>query len=159
MPNALKSIGQHAFTDCSGLTSIIFPETLEKLRYSAFYNCSNLESAYFLSNAPLESDDAFVRVSEDFTIYVPANASGYDKYPWTHYKIVYVESSEYVKGDLNGDGEVEIDDLRTVLRVVCGKIELTSEQQLAADVETDGTVNIADVRKILRFVCGKIEQL
>ena len=159
LPNALKSIGQHAFTDCSGLTSIIFPETLEKLRYSAFYNCSNLESAYFLSNAPLESDDAFVRVSEDFTIYVPANASGYDKYPWTHYKIVYVESSEYVKGDLNGDGEVEIDDLRTVLRVVCGKIELTSEQQLAADVETDGTVNIADLRKILRFVCGKIDQL
>ena len=54
---------------------------------------------------------------------------------------------------------MEIDDLRTVLRVVCGKIELTSEQQLAADVETDGTVNIADLRKILRFVCGKIDQL
>ena len=117
-----------------------------------------MESAYFLSNAPAPSaSPAFMNVSEKFTIYVPANAVGYDKYPWTDYKIVYGESSEYAKGDLNGDGEVKIDDLRTVLQAVCKKIELTVEQQLTADVEKDGTVDIQDLRKILRYVCGKID--
>ena len=100
-----------------------------------------------------------MNVLEQFIIYVPANALGYDKYPWTNYKIVYGESSKYVKGDLNGDGEVKIDDLRTVLRAVCRKITLTDQQKLAADVEENGTVDIADLRKILRFVCGKIETL
>lgn len=154
----LQSIGQQSFSYCSGLTSIIFPEALERLEYNAFYNCSNLESAYFLSNAPAPSaSPAFMNVSEKFTIYVPANAVGYDKYPWTDYKIVYGESSEYAKGDLNGDGEVKIDDLRTVLQAVCKKIELTVEQQLTADVEKDGNVDIQDLRKILRYVCGKID--
>lgn len=157
-PEALKSIGQHAFSYCSGITSIIFPEALETLGYSAFYNCSNLGSVHFLSDAPSASSP-FMNVLEQFIIYVPANALGYDKYPWTNYKIVYGESSKYVKGDLNGDGEVKIDDLRTVLRAVCRKFTLTDQQKLAADVEENGTVDIADLRKILRFVCGKIETL
>ena len=66
---------------------------------------------------------------------------------------------DILKGDVTGDGEVNVADLRMVLRAVCGKTELTSQQKLVADVETDGTVNIADLRKILRFVCGKLEEL
>ena len=63
------------------------------------------------------------------------------------------------KGDVTGDGQVKIDDLRMVLRAVCRKITLTDQQKLAADVEENGTVDIADLRKILRFVCGKLEEL
>lgn len=62
-------------------------------------------------------------------------------------------------GDLDGDGDVTISDLRLTLRAVCKKVTLTSEQKLAADVEKDGTVNIQDLRKILRFVCKKIDSL
>ena len=63
------------------------------------------------------------------------------------------------KGDVTGDGQTDIADLRLVLRAVCGKVELTDAQTSAADVETDGKVDIQDLRKILRFVCGKIETL
>lgn len=66
---------------------------------------------------------------------------------------------DYIRGDITGDGSVQIDDLRMILRSVCGKVELTEQQKLAADVETDGEVNISDLRKVLRFVCGKIEEL
>ena len=66
---------------------------------------------------------------------------------------------DYIRGDITGDGFVQIDDLRMILRSVCGKVELTEQQKLAADVETDGEVNISDLRKVLRFVCGKIETL
>ena len=66
---------------------------------------------------------------------------------------------DYIRGDITGDGSVQIDDLRMILRSVCGKVELTEQQKLAADVETDGEVNISDLRKVLRFVCGKIQEL
>ena len=64
-----------------------------------------------------------------------------------------------MKGDVDGNGKVDIADLRFVLRAVCGKVELTDAQTSVADVETDGKVDIQDLRKILRFVCGKIEKL
>ena len=64
-----------------------------------------------------------------------------------------------MKGDITGDGNADISDLRLVLRAVCRKVELTDAQTSAADVETDGKVDIQDLRKILRFVCGKIESL
>ena len=69
------------------------------------------------------------------------------------------EGTEIMRGDVDQDGEVDIRDLRLVLRSVCGKIALTEVQKQAADVETDGEVDIKDLRKILRFVCKKIEAL
>ena len=80
------------------------------------------------------------------------------RYPdicWT----LNVSVSDYEMGDLDSSGNVDIADLRLVLRAVCGKVELTDAQTSMADVETDGKVDIQDLRKILRFVCGKIESL
>ena len=64
-------------------------------------------------------------------------------------------------GDLDGDGEVTIADLRLTLRAVCKKVSLKSEQKMAADVEKvdKNVVDIKDLRKILRFVCKKIDSL
>ena len=66
---------------------------------------------------------------------------------------------EYTPGDVDASGNVDIADLRMVLRAVCEKTTLTADQKLAADVEKDNTVDIQDLRKLLRFVCGKIEEL
>ena len=67
------------------------------------------------------------------------------------------EKDEVVKGDVTGDGKVDIQDLRTVLRVVCDKETLNETKLLAADVTGDGEVDIQDLRMILRYVCGKID--
>ena len=64
---------------------------------------------------------------------------------------------ETVKGDVTGDGRVDIQDLRTVLRVVCDKETLNETKELAADVTEDGKIDIQDLRMILRYVCGKID--
>lgn len=66
---------------------------------------------------------------------------------------------ERIKGDVNRDGDVDIEDLRIVLRYVCGKTELDAEKEEMADVAVDGKVDIQDLRKILRYVCGKIDEL
>lgn len=66
---------------------------------------------------------------------------------------------EIAKGDVTEDGKVDIQDLRTVLRVVCDKETLNETKELAADVTEDGKVDIQDLRMILRYVCGKMETL
>ena len=68
-------------------------------------------------------------------------------------------NTKVIKGDLDGDNEVNITDLRTILRAVCEKETLTETQTLSADVNEDGKVDIQDLRKVLRFVCGKEKEL
>lgn len=66
---------------------------------------------------------------------------------------------ETLKGDINSDGIVDIQDLRELLRVVCGKEELTGDSLLVEDLNNDGVVDIQDLRKLLRYVCGKESEL
>ncbi len=66
---------------------------------------------------------------------------------------------EPVRGDADGDGIVNISDLRMILRHVCGKIQLNAQQLENADVVSDGKVDIQDLRKVLRFICGKLSEL
>ena len=40
----VTSIGQYAFRDCSGLTSITIPNSVTSIGYDAFYGCSGLTS-------------------------------------------------------------------------------------------------------------------
>ena len=44
MPEELTSIAPRAFENCSSLTSIIIPESVTNIGYFAFYNCSGLTS-------------------------------------------------------------------------------------------------------------------
>ena len=52
IPNNVTSIGSSAFEDCSGLTSITIPNNVTSIGDSAFYNCTGLTSVTFLGNIP-----------------------------------------------------------------------------------------------------------
>ena len=60
-----------------------------------------------------------------------------------------------VSGDVNADGEVDIQDLRSILRYVCEKEEFDEDQKSVADVDANGEVDIKDLRKVIRYVSGK----
>ena len=59
LPNALGSIGDHAFDDCSLLESIVFPESLGQIGGDAFDNCANLKKASFLGALPSIDESDF----------------------------------------------------------------------------------------------------
>ena len=42
IPNTVKSIGDYAFSGCSGLTSVVVPDSVTQIGEGAFYNCSSL---------------------------------------------------------------------------------------------------------------------
>lgn len=58
--------------------------------------------------------------------------------------------SEGVKGDVNGDGSVNISDVNAVISVMCGD----KTYEATADVNGDGSVNISDVNAVITIMCG-----
>ena len=55
---------------------------------------------------------------------------------------------EVIRGDVNGDGKVDMDDATFVTNIILG----TETATKAADVDNDGTVNMPDVMFVINFI-------
>ncbi len=56
-----------------------------------------------------------------------------------------------IKGDVNGDGKVEIDDVNDLINILLGKAEATA----AANVDGVGGVDVQDVNVLINIILGK----
>ena len=63
-----------------------------------------------------------------------------------------IKQPDYLLGDIDGDGEVTINDATMLQRYFAEFIDLTDDQLAVADVNEDGKVNIRDVTAIQRMV-------
>ena len=61
----------------------------------------------------------------------------------------------HLKGDINGDGSVNISDVNKVNLHTKGRLTLTGYEFTCADINGDGRVNISDVNRINLHVKGK----
>ena len=52
IPNSVTSIGNHAFENCTGLTSITIPNSVISIGCGAFYNCSGIKEIYSWNTTP-----------------------------------------------------------------------------------------------------------
>ena len=55
---------------------------------------------------------------------------------------------------MNGDGKVDINDARAVLRAAVGLEKLDEQQKKAADINGDGKITVDDARAIMREATG-----
>ena len=63
-----------------------------------------------------------------------------------------------ILGDVDLDGDVDVEDAILALRYAMGLIELTDEQLIQADVDGSGPINLVDATLILRFALGLIDE-
>ena len=56
---SVTSIGESAFSGCSGLTSVVIPNSVTSIGYRAFYECSNLASIEFPNSVTSIGINAF----------------------------------------------------------------------------------------------------
>lgn len=61
-----------------------------------------------------------------------------------------------IKGDVNGDGRINYEDLLLVKWHLLGAIQLTGDAFIAADTDSDGDVSLSDLSNIRLHVTGHI---
>ena len=66
--------------------------------------------------------------------------------------------SDYVLGDVNGNGSVDIGDAVSIVNYLVGK-ESTTFMEKAADTNKNGQIDIGDAVTIVNFLVGKTESL
>lgn len=60
--------------------------------------------------------------------------------------------NDILMGDVNGDGEVRIDDVTMILKYAVDMVQLNDRQIKAADVNYDGIVNVKDATLIQKYI-------
>lgn len=110
IPNSVTSIGDYAFSGCSGLTSITIPNSVTSIGNGAFIACFGLSDYYvWAENVPSTNGYLFSGVSiEECTLHVPAaSVEIYRKTsPWSLFgKIVPLTDEDLtnVKGIMQSD--------------------------------------------------------
>lgn len=83
IPNTINgvkvtSIGNYAFKDCTGLTSITIPDSVTSIGSSAFYGCSSLASIFVARDNPCYISKDDILFSKDYRILLcyPAKKAG-----------------------------------------------------------------------------------
>ncbi|WP_277290288.1 leucine-rich repeat domain-containing protein, partial [Ruminococcus callidus] len=71
IPNGVTSIGDYAFSDCSGLTKITIPNGVTSIRDGAFSNCSGLTEITIPDSVTSIGDNAFSDCSGLTEITIP----------------------------------------------------------------------------------------
>lgn len=70
-----------------------------------------------------------------------------------------VEQEEYKLGDVNGDGEIKMNDLHLCMKHVMGEELLNGTKFNAADINQDGNVKMNDLMSMLRYITGESDVL
>lgn len=74
---------------------------------------------------------------------------------YTGSKEVPFDVDDVMKGDINADGKIAMNDLIKCVQAVSGRITLSDHEVLAADVDGNGKVDIRDATKLLYYVSGR----
>jgi hypothetical protein len=117
-----KFIGNLAFSGCSNLTSIDIPNSVTNIGQSAFSSCDRLKKVTSLNTtAPVIYSSTFPNRANQY-LYVPQNCKSVyfnADYWWEFKEIIEENHSQYpIKGDVNGDGQVNIIDVMDVVNII-----------------------------------------
>ena len=66
------------------------------------------------------------------------------------------DPNAHVRGDVNGDGNVDVTDVTLLIGYVLADDESTSLDLDVADCNDDGTINISDVTRLIAYVLNGI---
>ena len=154
IPNSVNSIGESAFSGCRGLTSVSIPNSVTSIGEYAFMGCRGLTSVTAHMTSPFTFGAyAFFDIGETCKLYVPEGTkAAYIAEGWTKnvFKGGIYDGTEQ-KGDVNGDGGVDISDVTSLVNIILGK----GGDSSFADVNGEGHVDISDVTSLVNIILGK----
>ena len=165
IPCSVTSIGNYAFVECSGLTCLTIPGSVSAIGTWAFWKCTGLTDVYShiadLSSVTCGSATFYLsdKNYSGRTLHVPqgaADAYQADEhwYPYFEQIVDDVMPEEYLRGDVNLDGEIDLSDINAVVDIILGRDIYTAR----ADVNSDGEITIADINVIIDIIVSAHEE-
>ncbi|MDE5737882.1 MAG: dockerin type I repeat-containing protein [Oscillospiraceae bacterium] len=145
---------ENIFADCKFLEEII----LEDDQTNPFQE----EIDQWLEDGLLEKEDAeILKHSFDDLKFKIINGALYYGENLIGYPTVKSENKviNLNKGDVTGDGEVDITDIIVANKAILGQKPLTAEQVKALDIDQNGIVDTTDSLMIMKYIVGLIESL
>ena len=103
--SGVTSIGDYAFSGCSGLTSIEIPANVTSIGTRAFFGCSGLTSIEIPANVTSIGQSAFNRCSGLTSVTIPASVTSIGDYVFndcSNLATITVETSNTVYNSRNG---------------------------------------------------------
>ena len=161
IPDGVTSIGGMAFMMCMSLKTITFGSGLTTIDNWAF-ECPNVTDINCYA-APFTTWDGSGFANNKATkFHVKADALDAWTTTFPDANVTFVgdlsDQPAVIKGDVNGDGTVDIADAVCIVNHVVGKPNIKFDKA-AADANGDNDVDIADAVHIVNYVVGKISAL
>lgn len=106
---------------------------------------SSLSSTLYKSS--LNSNTARIKTDDNISVYYSPNNQFLGTFTLS------------VKGDLNNDGEIDMNDVTKIYQYYKQRIVLGRAAQIAGDINDDGSISISDIAKIYQYSKGKVRNL
>ncbi len=137
--------------DKSAVTKIVLPKTVTEIGANTVSGCAGLKEIC------IQARDCGIADSEK-TIPAGAAVIGYGGSTAQAHAEKYGYPFEllYIRGDVNGDDNVSVDDAQTVLkayteRIAGNEMGLTAVQIKAGDVDENGVISVEDAQLLLKY--------
>ena len=159
VPEGVTTICNQAVREVS-ITELYLPSTLTEIRPSAFSSVKTITKVTCLAKVPPTMANYFEEdVYANAPLYVPMNSvEAYrNTSGWMEFQnIVGIDTGEEpgIVGDLNGDGNVDIEDVNLLINVI---LETITPDQLAgnADIDGSGVTDVADINELINLVLNQ----
>lgn len=171
IPSTVTNIGDGVFQSCTGLRNVVIPDNIESIGYRAFQSCTNLENLTIGSGVTAIGEEAFVGCNaltsvtcmaqvppmmasdncftttayDNATLYVPS--ASLNSYKGTDYWNLFFQAYGNTPGDVNGDGNISINDVTVLIDVLLGGSDSAIPSNM--DVNGDGNVSIGDATALI----------
>lgn len=152
LPETLQTIGVNAFVGARVLKTLTIPAAVTAIGDGAISSCFELTDVYVLNNDVVYGTNVFDSSSK--VILHAASDSTTEAYAIAN-DINFVSTTmikyQYILGDVDGNGKVNIADVLKIQNWLSKKIELDNKALLAADIDANVKVEVADVLNIQKY--------
>ena len=147
----VRKVGDYAFYNVSSLKSVVLPATVTWLGDSAMAGMTGLTSLVCRApEVPDLGEHVWAGVDQSrvpLEVPVSSRASYKEAAQWQDFII----GNTWIKGDVNGDGEVNLADINALTDIIL-RGYADEETMARADVNGDGEVNLADINALTDLI-------